>query len=535
MKRAAGFCFRYGIAAVLACGTSHTAIAAESPAQSVNVHKAAATITGKQDVAAPVGKAKPGGRATARRQPNIVFILLDDVRYDDIIDHPFAQLPNLARLRAEGTSFTRMFTSAPLCSPSRAAFLTGQYPLHNGIVDNGERAEQSHKIVTFPRLLHDAGYRTGFFGKWHMGHDDDTARPGFDRWVSFLGQGVYFDPLMNIDGARVQAKGYMTDLLTDEAISFIKKTPADRPFLAFISQKASHPEIYPNQVRTFPPAPGDEKLYEDAVLPRSPSWRVPVQGKPALARPVDANDPRSPAGGLPDAVIKDRLRMLSAVDRSVGKLLEALSAEGILDETIFIVTSDQGFFYGEFGLAQERRLAYEPSIRIPFIMRYPSLSAPGAISTTLASNVDVAPTLLQLASAAQPANMDGRSLVPSLQSPGTEIRKDLLIEYYSDTEFPRVAGMGYKAIRTERFKYIRYDELRGMDELYDIISDPHELNNLLPGKVPAHVISDLERRLDALIASKSAELGNSLNAQPDPVPQNVSGLDERNLARSKLF
>jgi arylsulfatase A-like enzyme len=276
------------MAAVLACGTSHAAIAAEPPAQSVNVHNAATTIAGKQDVAAPVGKAKPAGRATARRQPNIVFILLDDVRYDDIIDHPFAQLPNLARLRAEGTSFTRMFTSAPLCSPSRAAFLTGQYPLHNGIVDNGERAEQSHKIVTFPRLLHDAGYRTGFFGKWHMGHDDDTARPGFDRWVSFLGQGVYFDPLMNIDGARVQAKGYMTDLLTDEAISFIKKTPADRPFLAFISQKASHPEVYPNQVRTFPPAPGDEKLYEDAVLPRSPSWRAPVQGKPALARPVDA-------------------------------------------------------------------------------------------------------------------------------------------------------------------------------------------------------------------------------------------------------
>jgi arylsulfatase A-like enzyme len=439
--------------------------------------------------------------AAEPRRANIVFILLDDVRYDDLIDHPFVQLPNLARVVKEGASFQRFYTSAPLCSPSRAVFLTGQYPHRNGIIDNGERSEQSHKIVTFPKLLHDAGYRTGFFGKWHMGHDDDTARPGFDKWVSFVGQGVYFDPMLNVDGAEVRATGYMTDILTNHAISFIEASPSDQPFLAFIAQKASHPEIHPNHVRTFPPAPGDEKLYEGAALPRSPSWHASLHDKPALSRPVDFNDPRSPKGGLPDSIIKDRLRMLSAVDRSVGKLLDALTAKGILDKTIFVITSDQGFFYGEFGLAQERRLAYEPSIHIPFVIRYPRLAKSGSKPTALVSNVDVAPTLLELAGAHIPANMDGKSLVSAFQKPGRTIRKDFLVEYYSDREFPRIQNMGYKAIRTEQYKYIRYEELKGMDELYDLRQDPHELNNLLPDRASQKVLSDLRKRLDRLVNS----------------------------------
>ncbi len=503
MKLFAATGWRLGVAALLACGVSHAAVQARPHGPPAGIANTAAAAD-LQTMIAPGAKAQPAAVRAGDRRPNIVFILLDDVRYDDIIGHPFVQLPNLARVIAEGTSFTRMFTSAPLCSPSRAVFLTGQYPHNNGIVDNGERAEQSHRIVTFPRLLQEAGYRTGFFGKWHMGHDDDTARPGFDKWVSFLGQGVYFDPPMNIDGTQVQAKGYMTDILTDAAISFITANPSDRPFLAFISQKASHPEIHPGHVRSFPPAPGDEALYADAVLPRLPSWRAPLQGKPALARPVDFSDPRSPAGGLPDAVIKDRLRMLSAVDRSVGKLLETLTAKGILDETIFIVTSDQGFFYGEFGLAQERRLAYEPSIRIPFVIRYPKAAKPGATATGLASNVDVAPTLLQLAGAAIPAAMDGRSLKGALGNPAADLRRDMLIEYYSDSEFPRVQGMGYKALRTDRYKYIQYDELRGMDELYDLKADPHELDNLLPGRVPDALLTELKQRLRTLAAMRDS-------------------------------
>ena len=446
---------------------------------------------------------RPGsGTEPAAPRPNIVFVLLDDVRYDDVVDHPFVDLPSLRRLMHEGASFERFYTSAPLCSPSRAVFLTGQYPSRHGIVDNGERAELSHQIVTFPRLLQEAGYHTGFFGKWHMGHEDDTPRPGFDRWVSFVGQGAYFDPDMNIDGQLVRDEGYITDILGDYAIDFIAAAPPDAPFIAFISHKAVHPETHPNNVRTFPAAPGDEHLWDGADLPRHPSWRAPIDDRPALERPVEFDDPRSPIGGLPDEDIVGRLRMLAAVDRGLGRLIEALEARGVLDETIVIVTSDQGFFYGEFGLAQERRLAYEPSIHIPLIIRFPGVVAAGSRPWTLASNVDIAPTMLELAGVPLPEDMDGVSMVPVFRDPTHVVRDAFLIEYYTDTVFPRLQNMGYKALRTERYKYVRYEERAGMDEVYDLEDDPFELDNLWPDRLPAGVLETLTQRLDAAITRR---------------------------------
>ena len=449
-----------------------------------------------------------GGGEPGPTRPNIVFLLLDDVRYDDVLGHPFADLPNLERLVREGASFERFFTSAPLCSPSRAVFMSGQYPFRNGIVDNGERAEQSHQMTTFPSLLHEAGYRTGFFGKWHMGHEDDSPRPGFDRWVSFVGQGVYFDPELNVDGEPAQGYGYMTDLLTDEAVSFIVASSPDEPFLAVVAHKAVHPEIFPNYVRTFPPAPGDEELYAGATLARSPNWRAPMAGKPALSRPVDYTDPRSPEGGLPDDIVYDRLRMLSAVDRGVGRVIAALESMGILDQTVFVVTSDQGFFYGEFGLAQERRLAYEPSVHIPLIVRYPPLVQPSSSPRALASNIDVAPTLLELGGAAIPGDMDGTSLVPALENDEATVRDDLLIEYYTDEVFPRLQNMGYKAIRSDRYKFIRYEDLEGMDELYDLDADPYELHNLLPDSASSGLVDQLSDRLDVLLGESPGQTPN---------------------------
>ena len=442
--------------------------------------------------------------AAEAARPNVVFIFADDWGWGDLSSHghPWLKTPHLDRLAQEGTDFHPFNVLNPVCSPSRAVFMTGQYPFHNGIVDNGERGELSHRIVTFPKLLQDAGYHTGFFGKWHMGHEDDSPRPGFDRWVSFVGQGVYFDPTLNVDGVVAGVKGYMTDILTAHAVSFIAAAPADQPFLAFIAQKAAHPEIHPNQVRSFPPAPGDEGAFAADSIRHDPSWRAPLTGKPALQRPVDTTDPRSPKGGLPDQYVRDRLRMLLAVDRGIGAVLTALEAKGVLEQTVFIVTSDQGFFYGEFGLAQERRLAYEPSTHIPLIVRYPGVVPAGVKPNALASNVDIAPTMLELGGAAVPATMDGRSLLRAWRNDSTTIRDDLLIEFYSDTEFPRVKGMGYKAVRTDRYKYIRYEELRGMDELYDLQADPYELRNLLPDRAPAGVRDDLSARLDRLLSNR---------------------------------
>ncbi len=445
-------------------------------------------------------------RVEQQNRPNIVFLLLDDVRYDDLVDHPFVRLPNIEGLAAEGASFTRFFTSAPLCSPSRAVFLTGQYPFRNGIIDNGERAELSHRIVTFPRLLQDTGYRTGFFGKWHMGHEDDTARPGFDRWVSFVGQGVYFDSPLNIDGRTVQSTGYVTDILTDQAIDFIESSPKDRPFLVFLAHKASHPEVHPNRVRTFPSPAQDAGLYADDELPRAPNWRAPLTGKPALQRAHGHDDPRSPAGGLPDDIVKARLRMLSAVDRGVGRLRETLQKRGALDNTIIVITSDQGFFYGEFGLAQERRLAYEPSIRIPLIIRYPGFAQAGSRPELLVSNVDIAPTMMELAGSPVPNGMDGTSMVKAIKDPSAAPRDGFLIEYYSDAEFPRVQGLGYQAIRTDRHKLIRYRDLKGADELYDLQADPHELRNLALDAESGPLLRELNRRLDELLRGSNGSM-----------------------------
>jgi arylsulfatase A-like enzyme len=332
-----------------------------------------------------------------------------------------------------------------------------------------------------------------------MGHGDDSPRPGFDRWVSFVGQGVYVDPQMNIDGETSNASGYMTDILTDYTVSFIEDID-ERPFFAFVAHKASHPEIHPNYVRSFPPAKGDESLYQGKTLLRNPNWKASTAGKPALARPVDYSDPRSPQGGLPDEIILNRLRMLSAVDRGLGRLIDVLEKRELLDDTVFVLSSDQGFFYGEFGLAQERRLAYEASIHIPLIIRYPQKVRPGLKPEALASNVDVAPTMLALAGSEIPVGLDGFSLVPALADPSQQIREDLLIEYYSDEVFPRIQHMGYHALRTHQYKYIRYTELDNMDELYDLQSDPYELDNLLPTRAPPELTESMSTRIDALFA-----------------------------------
>ena len=177
-----------------------------------------------------------------RRRPNIVFVLVDDLRWDELgcMGHPYVQTPHVDRLAKEGALFRNAFTVAPLCSPSRGAFLTGRYPHANGIVDNTNRSRQSHQLVTFPRLLHEAGYKTAFFGKWHMGNDD-SPRPGFDEWLCLKGQGEAIDPPLNSNGESKVVRGYVTDVLTDRSVEFIRQC-GDKPFCLYLAQKALHPE-----------------------------------------------------------------------------------------------------------------------------------------------------------------------------------------------------------------------------------------------------------------------------------------------------
>jgi N-acetylglucosamine-6-sulfatase len=442
-----------------------------------------------------------------QRRPNIVFILIDDLRWDDlgITGHPFVKTPNIDRIGREGAAFRNAFITTPLCSPSRASFLTGQYSHTHGITDNVDRSLASHKLITFPLLLRQSGYETAFIGKWHMGNDD-SRRPGFDRWVSFKGQGSYVDPEINDDGKDVKPSGYITDLLTAYATEFIKRRH-DKPYLVYLAHKAIHPEVMQHDdgsvnladSERFIPAERHQRLFIGKKIPRRPSANLSPVGKPALQRQIDGLPPLGANTATRDEAVLGRLRSLMAIEEGVGEIMKALKETNQLDNTVIVLASDNGYFYGEHGLSVERRLAYEESIRMPLLIRYPKAVKAGTVRDEFALNIDLAPTLLELAGVTVPARMEGHSLVPLLQAGRTEWRKSFLLEYYSDRVFPRIRNMGYKAVRNERWKYIHYFELDGMDELYDLKTDPYEMTNLINQPDKSKLVEELKGEMQLLL------------------------------------
>ncbi|MBM3726985.1 MAG: DUF229 domain-containing protein [Acidobacteria bacterium] len=474
--------------------------------------------------------------AGQQQRPNIVFVLVDDLRWDELgaTGHPFASTPNADRLAREGVVFANAFAATALCSPSRATFLTGQYPSRHGIRDNTDRSALSHQLVTWPRRLKESGYETAYMGKWHMGNDD-SARPGFDHWVSFPGQGRCFDPEINVDGRRAVIPGYITDVLTDHAVRFIERKRApETPFLLYVAHKAIHPSITQaadgsvtgngDRAEEFEPAPRHRRLYEGRMPPRRPNALIPPADKPALGRALPGLPALGAETGTSDGVILNRMRMTKAVDEGLGRILKALERTGQFDRTLVVFTSDHGYFYGEHGLNYERRLAYEEAIRIPLLMRYPKLIAQGSRRQELVSSLDVAPTMLALAGIADTGQSAGRALQPLFagtpQTPPQAWRDAVFIEHHSDNVFPRTRGLGYRAIRTGRWKYIAYTDLKGadlkgadlkgadlkgadlkgadlkgadlkgadlkgIDELYDLAADPYEMRNVIASADPA--------------------------------------------------
>jgi N-acetylglucosamine-6-sulfatase len=359
--------------------------------------------------------------AAPRRRPNVVFILVDDLRHDELgcTGHPFAQTPAADRLAREGANFRNAFATTPLCSPSRAAFLTGVYSHANGVVDNVARDALSHRLVTWPGLLHESGYRTAFLGKWHMGNDD-SPRPGFDRWVSFRGQGECINPALNVDGRNSAAHGYITDILTRHALDFIDQQRAE-PFCLYLAHKAIHPNIQQrndgsidvgriNDAEDFIPAERHKSLYRGLVPPRRGNYLKPPANKPALQNSPPGITPLDKATATGDATILARMRMMKAVDESTGAILDALERKQVLDDTMVVFTSDHGYFYGEHCLGPERRLAYEESIRIPMLVRYPSRFRPRSNPSQLVLSLDIAATALTLAGVSPPSPFHGRPL-----------------------------------------------------------------------------------------------------------------------------
>lgn len=449
-----------------------------------------------------------GDAAAAATRPNVLLVVVDDLRFDDFgaAGHPFVNTPNIDRLAREGARFTDFFATTPLCSPSRASILTGLYTRHHGILDNTDRSSRSHELPSFPRRLQQAGYETAFVGKWHMGNDP-SPRPGFDYWAAMRGQGEANDPWLEEGTRRGATPGYVTDVLTERALGFVRRRRT-RPFFLMLAHKALHPNIVQNADGStanigeggFVPAPRHVSLYAADLLPRRPSYAMPPRGKPALERRIGALPPLGPATVTPDATIRDRLRMLAAVDESLGRLLADLAERGLLDDTAVLLTGDNGYFYGEHGLSEERRLAYEESIRVPLVVRYPRVVRAGATPDALALTIDIAPTILELAGLAPGPALDGRSLGPLPRGERPDWRTSFVVEYWTDTVFPRVYRMGYDAVRTRRHKYVRYRELPGMDELYDLETDPFELENLAAAPGRDGLRDELRSELARLLA-----------------------------------
>ena len=450
-------------------------------------------------------------------RPNIVVILVDDMRWDEfgLAGHNYIKTPNIDRIAREGIYFRNAFTTTPLCSPSRASFLTGQYAHTNGITDNLARNEQSHKLKTFPLTLDSAGYETAFIGKWHMGNDD-SQRPGFDTWVALEGQGEAINPNLNINGDQKNIEGYVTDVLTEFSTEFIS-AQRSQPFLLYLSHKALHPNMKQKDDGSvemigsggFIPAERHTGMYSDKVFQRRPNAHIPPIDKPSLMRQIDTLPQLGRETATDEKTIRERAEMLMAVDESLGRIIDQLEESNLLENTIIVFTSDHGYWYGEHGLSVERRLAYEEAIRIPMLIRYPRVFEPGQTNERMILSIDLAPTLLDLAGLIPGAHIHGRSMVPLMNGKTQDWRSSFLIEYYSDTVFPRILKMGYKAVRNERYKYIRYLDLKNMDELYDLTEDPYELNNIHDAPGSEEVLKVMKAELNRLLLkTDGAQIGS---------------------------
>ena len=442
-----------------------------------------------------------GARSAATQQAaprNVVFILTDDHRYDAMGFHPNApewlQTPNLDRMARGGVHIANAFVTTALCSPSRASILTGQYTHRHGVVDNARDVPAGTHY--FPEYLQRAGYRTAFFGKWHMGQDTDAPRPGFDRWVSFRGQGVYDDPVLNVDGQRVEKKGYTSDILTDYAVEWLEKQRSEepnRPFFLYLSHKAVHAE--------FIPADRHEGRYKDAKLTYPETMRQDAEGIDTW--PAWVLQQRSSWHGVDymyhgaisfDDFLRRYGETLLAADESVGRVLDYLERTGLDRSTLVIYMGDNGFSFGEHGLIDKRH-AFEESMRVPMLAWAPGFIRPGTTLNQMVMNMDVMPTVLELAGVRAPAEhvVDGRSFLPLLRGESVPWREEVFYEYYWEWNFPQTPTQF--ALRTNRYKYIHFYGLWGQDALFDLQTDPAEAHNLIAVPAQRERAAELRARL----------------------------------------
>ena len=424
---------------------------------------------------------------------NIIFILSDDHRYDAmgfLGKYDFLKTPNMDKLAKEGAYIKNAFVSTSLCSPSRATILTGLYAHEHGVVDN--QSPVRNDLIYFPEYLQKAGYETAFIGKWHMGEmqGDDNPRKGFDKWVSFKGQGEYFDPELNIDGKRIKRKGYITDILTDYAIDWMKQK-RDKPFFLYLSHKAVH--------ALFKPDKKDLRKYDNVKVPHPANMantEENYKGKPRWVK-----EQRNSWHGVDymyygeydfDTFFKRYCETLLSLDRNIGKVINYTEQADIADNTVIMYMGDNGFVFGEHGLIDKRHM-YEESIKVPLLVYSPSTIKGGTVISENVQNIDIAPTILDIADEDIPTNMRGRSFLPLLEGKKTKWRNEIFYEYYWERAFPQTPTTF--GIRTDKYKYIYYYGIWDTNELYDIENDPAEMNNLIDQPQYKKLVKEMNKKV----------------------------------------
>lgn len=428
----------------------------------------------------PVPKEIKPQKIESAKPRNVVFILSDDHRYDamSFMGHQFAITPHMDSMASNGVHLKNAFVTTSLCSPSRASILTGLYTFRHRVIDNQRAVPEG--TIFFPQYLQKAGYNTGFVGKWHMGSHNDNPRPGFDYWMSFKGQGVYFPPgpnyTVNVNGKRVKQDGYITTLLTRYALDFLKQQEeSDKPFFLYLSHKAVHGPFTPEDKHKG-------KLKEKPFkLPKSAEAVV----KNSKDRPRWLLDQRNSWHGMDfplhtdntmEELYKSYCEALCSVDDSIGTVMGQLKKMGIHDETLVIYMGDNGYMFGEHGLI-DKRVAYETSSRVPMLMQCPELFKGGTVVDQVVANIDIAPTVMQAMGLKKSPHMDGESFIPLALGKKIPWRDFFLYVYYWEQNFPQTPTQF--SLRGDKYKYTTYYGLWDIDELFDIQADPKEQNNLI--------------------------------------------------------
>jgi len=484
------------------------------------------------------------------QKPNIIYIMSDDHAYQALSCYgsELIETPNLDRLAEEGMLFTRSFVINSICAPSRATLVTGKYSHKNGVIDNVKEFDGNQ--MTFPKLLQDAGYQTAMVGKWHL----KSEPTGFDYWNVLPGQGSYYNPDFIEMGERIQDTGYVTDIITDKVIKWIDQVDKEKPFCVLYHNKAPHRSWWPgpDHLNTFDdkkfPEPRtlfddykgrkaaeaafmeiDSNMYLSTDLKVKPEYvkkkeMYPDENNPDSYRGYEwslerlteeqrkvwneANNNRNREFLEKDMegkelvrwkyqqYMKDYLRCIASVDDNVGRLLDYLEENGLMENTIVVYTSDQGFYLGEHGWF-DKRFMYEESLRIPLLVRYPKEIKPGSINNDIVLNLDFAPTFLDYAGVEIPGQMQGKSFRSLLKGETPkDWRKEMYYHYY---EYPAWHGVKrHYGIRTDRYKLIHFYYDIDQWEFFDLERDSFELHNEIDNPQYQEEIKRLKNRLEKL-------------------------------------